>query len=100
LGNRGLKKRSFSTSPSASPEIAVKQMTRKKSPKKPGLPEDRNQAEQVLVGDPQLKETPNPVLTEAQRLLSELKVHQIELEMQNDELRKTELELSEVKTST
>ena len=51
----------------------------------------RNQAEQLLRESPEgLKDTP---AEDIQDVIHELHVHQIELEMQNEELRRTQLEL-------
>ena len=53
----------------------------------------RNQAEEHLVHQNQL-ELP-PVANDPRKLLHELHVHQVELEMQNDELRRAHAELEE-----
>ena len=51
----------------------------------------RNQAEDFLDKNPKaIKRLP---VMDAQNLLEELQIHQIELEMQNEELRHTQLEL-------
>lgn len=57
------------------------------------LNELRNRAEQLLRESPRgLKDIPTEHI---QNLIHELQVYQIELEMQNDELRRTQLELEE-----
>ena len=62
--------------------------------KKPG--DLRTRAEELLHQKVTDREDISGLLPEdAQRLLHELQVHQIELEMQNDELRKAQLELGE-----
>ncbi|KJV05085.1 PAS domain-containing protein [Methylocucumis oryzae] len=53
----------------------------------------RNRAEQVVNFSPQ--EIKNITPEEIQRLFYDLQVYQIELQMQNDELQKTQLELSQ-----
>jgi PAS domain S-box-containing protein len=61
------------------------------SPKK--LKELRDWAEQLLSESPKgLKDIP---AEDIQNIIHELQVHQIELEMQNDELRRTQVELEE-----
>ena len=51
----------------------------------------RHQAEAKL--SEQKQPAPPGAMTETQRLIHELQVHQIELEMQNEELRRTQIEL-------
>ncbi len=59
------------------------------------FPDLRKQAEKLLASRGDLPELKVESLEDAQRLITELQVHQIELEMQNDELRKMQ-ELLEV----
>ena len=51
----------------------------------------RNRSEEILADDPEEIRTTPPEHTDG--LIHELQVHQIELELQNEELRKTHLEL-------
>jgi PAS domain S-box-containing protein len=51
----------------------------------------RKQAERILAGEPQTIRTLSPV--DIKKLIHELHVYQIELEMQNEELRRLQLEL-------
>lgn len=51
----------------------------------------RTRAEQLLATT--RREVPQMPVADAQKLVHELQVHQLELEMQNDELRRTQLEL-------
>jgi PAS domain S-box-containing protein len=53
----------------------------------------RRQAEERLDGLSAATPAASPVLEDAADLVQELRVHQIELEMQNEELRRTQLEL-------
>jgi len=60
----------------------------------------RRQAEDIATGEkvalsPDTRETPSP--DEALRMLHELRIHQIELEMQNEELRRTQTELEDAR---
>jgi len=63
----------------------------RKQPAQPSAADLRQRAEQSLRADAQPAAAPQAVL-ENQKLLHELQVHQIELEMQNDELRKSQAE--------
>jgi PAS domain S-box-containing protein len=55
----------------------------------------RRQAEERLDGLSAATTAASPVLEDAADLVQELRVHQIELEMQNEELRRAQLELEE-----
>jgi len=55
----------------------------------------RKRAEELLDGSPGAMEAMPP--KDVQDLIEELRVHQIELEMQNDELRRSQLELQEAR---
>jgi PAS domain S-box-containing protein len=64
----------------------------KKQPKPDDFADLRRRAEEkALAAEAQAQKTPSP--KEAKRLLHELQVHQIELEMQNEELRRAQGEL-------
>ncbi len=67
-------------------------MTRRKK-RTPTPPELRRKAESELDREP--REHPEPAGRDREALLHELQVHQVELEMQNDELRKAQLALQE-----
>lgn len=69
----------------------------KSSPMLSSIPTLRKQAEERLrhLESLQQAKTINPI--ETRRLIHELNVHQIELEMQNEELQRTHLELDELK---
>ncbi len=53
----------------------------------------REKAEALLNGDYPLEDAPDP--SELPKLLHELRIHQVELELQNEELRRTQQELQE-----
>jgi len=55
----------------------------------------RKRAEIILAEDPQIIRTIAPA--DIQKIIHELNVHQIELEMQNEELRRVQLELQEAR---
>ncbi|MFC1949473.1 PAS domain S-box protein [Chloroflexota bacterium] len=55
----------------------------------------RKRAEKILAADPQAIRTMGPA--DIQKLIYELNVHQIELEMQNEQIRQNQLELQETR---
>jgi len=63
-----------------------------------GFKKLRNRAEKSLrKGSVDLGKSP---VADARKLIHELRVHQIELEMQNEELRKAQVELAESRRGT
>jgi len=64
-------------------------MNKKRDAMKPRAPELRAKVEAQLAHAPHTSGPPRP----AEELLHELEVHQIELEMQNEELRRAHLAL-------
>ncbi len=62
----------------------------------PGLPGDlRVEAEKVLAGQPALPGARAAIPTGSDHLIHELEVHQVELEMQNEELRRMQVQLEQ-----
>lgn len=56
---------------------------------------EQNSTQLRQQAEAQFTRAPNPELRSADELLHELQIHQIELEMQNEQLRQTQLELEE-----
>jgi len=57
----------------------------------------RSKAEKILLNDPQPASELSEGDTDTRKLIHELQAHQIELEMQNDELRKKQEEIEEIR---